>query len=403
MAIAKIVYKESANATPVTWMDVTQKTVTAGSMLNGTTALKNDGTDITGNIANKSSSDLTSNNLTVTAPAGYYASAATKTLSDQNLSAGNIKKDVTIFNVTGTYEGSGGGGDTYTLTTIVPQQTVSGSMPTLTHNGWLADGEFYLVTIDGTEYTCTAELQWGQAPVIGDMAWYYGTPSEYNYPFAVGCEIGVGMDCVIPGSGSHTIQVDHLEFVDGPLNLITKSITANGTYNASSDSADGYSSVTVNVSGGGSDWTLVYTTEITANVTSTSATTLSNTIQCDPTDLNGNRFVCVQIIDKAGKRNGYFYETMNFFNWIYDSYTDTYSDGGYSGRVLYRVSSSGTVQTYFSSASTGYGVYCSGIDDTGAMVVRGRYSSTYSLTIDGTYTINVYTLKWPNDTSPYST
>lgn len=33
--------------------------------------------------------------------------------------------------------------------------------------------------------------------------------------------------------------------------LTTKTITANGTYNASSDSADGYSSVTVNVSGGG--------------------------------------------------------------------------------------------------------------------------------------------------------
>lgn len=31
--------------------------------------------------------------------------------------------------------------------------------------------------------------------------------------------------------------------------LITKSITANGTYNAEDDSADGYSSVTVNVSG----------------------------------------------------------------------------------------------------------------------------------------------------------
>lgn len=36
----------------------------------------------------------------------------------------------------------------------------------------------------------------------------------------------------------------------GGATLITKSITANGTYNASSDSADGYSSVTVNVSGG---------------------------------------------------------------------------------------------------------------------------------------------------------
>lgn len=34
-----------------------------------------------------------------------------------------------------------------------------------------------------------------------------------------------------------------------PTNLTTKTITANGTYNASSDNADGYSSVTVNVEG----------------------------------------------------------------------------------------------------------------------------------------------------------
>ena len=33
--------------------------------------------------------------------------------------------------------------------------------------------------------------------------------------------------------------------------LITKTITQNGTYNASDDNADGYSQVTVNVSGGG--------------------------------------------------------------------------------------------------------------------------------------------------------
>lgn len=36
-----------------------------------------------------------------------------------------------------------------------------------------------------------------------------------------------------------------------PSVLTTKTITVNGTYNASSDNADGYSSVTVNVSGGG--------------------------------------------------------------------------------------------------------------------------------------------------------
>ena len=40
--------------------------------------------------------------------------------------------------------------------------------------------------------------------------------------------------------------------------LITKSITQNGIYNASSDNADGYSSVDVSVSGGGVTRTLLY-------------------------------------------------------------------------------------------------------------------------------------------------
>lgn len=54
------------------------------------------------------STDLTASTLTVTAPSGYYESNATKTLSDANLVAGNIKKNVTIFGVTGSYEGSTG-------------------------------------------------------------------------------------------------------------------------------------------------------------------------------------------------------------------------------------------------------------------------------------------------------
>lgn len=81
MAIAKVQYKENASATPEVWMDTTQKTVTAGTMLSGTTALKNDGTGITGNIASKSSSDLTASGGTVTAPAGYYAEAASKSVA----------------------------------------------------------------------------------------------------------------------------------------------------------------------------------------------------------------------------------------------------------------------------------------------------------------------------------
>lgn len=51
MAIAKVILNG------VTQMDVTQKTVTSASMLSGTTALKNDGTDIVGTYVPSSPSD----------------------------------------------------------------------------------------------------------------------------------------------------------------------------------------------------------------------------------------------------------------------------------------------------------------------------------------------------------
>lgn len=63
-----------------TLMDVTGDTVDAGNLLSGKTATKNSGAKVTGNIASKSSSDLTVSGATVTAPAGYYSAAATKTI-----------------------------------------------------------------------------------------------------------------------------------------------------------------------------------------------------------------------------------------------------------------------------------------------------------------------------------
>ena len=60
-----------------------------------------------------------------------------------------------------------------------------------------------------------------------------------------------------------------------PAKLITKSITENGTYNATDDSANGYSSVTVEVEGGGgsSDFS---TAEVTLNLTLADGTTISS-------------------------------------------------------------------------------------------------------------------------------
>ena len=93
LAIAKVIFKSSAEDTGTVWMDTTQKTVTSGSMLNGITALKNDGTGITGNIASKTQADVGSvgwtyyNNETsdyirhnVSVAGGYYEPVANSRL-----------------------------------------------------------------------------------------------------------------------------------------------------------------------------------------------------------------------------------------------------------------------------------------------------------------------------------
>ena len=112
MAISKVVYKSSASAQGVTWMDVTGKTVTASSMRNGVTALKNDGTDITGNIADMtlpssasaSSSGTSKATITPTSsaqylniPTGYNDTAQYYTIA---ASGGGTSKNVQVLQST---------------------------------------------------------------------------------------------------------------------------------------------------------------------------------------------------------------------------------------------------------------------------------------------------------------
>lgn len=149
---------------------------------------------------------------------------------------------------------AGGGGDSYTRTIVVPQQTVvagySDDQAVLTSVAGLEENEVYVMTYDGTEYVSSCTLMWYQDYVIGEVVHFFQGPTENNFPFGVIWEQGV-MYLATNEKTSHTIKVEHLEFIDGPLNLITKSIIQNGTYNASSDNADGYSSVTVNVPSSG--------------------------------------------------------------------------------------------------------------------------------------------------------
>lgn len=189
MAVSKVIL----NGT--TLMDVTQKTVTAGAMLSGTTALKNDGTDITGTLVSKSSSDLTVSGATVTAPAGVYSSAASKSVA------------------------SGTAGTPTATKGTVSNHSVSVTPSVTNTTGYITGG-----TKTGTAITVTAsELESGTKSITAN-----GTGIDVTGYSAV--------DVAVSGGGSANIQ---------PL-----SVTANGTYTATGN-VDGYSPVTVSVSGGG--------------------------------------------------------------------------------------------------------------------------------------------------------
>lgn len=103
-------YNAIASGTSVTPTESSQTIGGSNYMMEGAVTVNAIPSNYVGSgIAQRSSTDLTSSGLSVTAPSGYYSSSATKTLTDANLSAENIKKNVTIFNVTGTYEGESGG------------------------------------------------------------------------------------------------------------------------------------------------------------------------------------------------------------------------------------------------------------------------------------------------------
>ena len=75
MAVNKVIYGGE------TVIDLTGDTVTADKMLSGVTAHDKSGKAITGTIATKTSSNLSASGATVTVPAGYYASQASKAIS----------------------------------------------------------------------------------------------------------------------------------------------------------------------------------------------------------------------------------------------------------------------------------------------------------------------------------
>ena len=185
------------------------------------------------------------------------------------------------------------------------------------------------------------------------------------------------------------VTVTAAELVSG-----SETKTENGTFDVTN-----LAELVVNVPTGGGSYTLLGEKDVTANTTGTSATSLDS-ITVGAAAWTKAKMIYVRIRDKAGPRAGYFYGSDNIFiNYnLANSSTTAITT---AGRLIHRYSTSSQWGLYSGATSTGYGVYAYDINNSGRVRIYTRYNSTNSLTINGTYHVEVYALDWPDGVSPY--
>lgn len=206
------------------------------------------------------------------------------------------------------------------------------------------------------------------------------------------------------GGGIHTERVggellmaDYLT-TDTDLTTVADAIRTRGGTSAALEWPSGFASAIVAIpTGGGSSWTKVAESTYTVSTTSTSVATVG-TLATGSNDLwTSDEWVYVRVRDMAGKRTGYFYGSDQFF------YNYNPANGetvliymSYSLRLGKMYTDNGLFTTAPAMGSTGYGVYADRLYKDGRVRIRSRYDESNSLTIDGTYKVEVYTLAMPD-------
>ena len=304
-----------------------------GQLLNGIKAVGSGGTLYTGNIPTKTSSDLTASGATVTAPAGYYASAASKAIANATRS-----NAITV--------GSDG-------------------LITSTHNilteGYLPAGS--------QQYTKQLTTQAAQTI----------HPSTSDQTIASQMFL----------TGAQTIKAVTLT------NLLAENIKSDVTVKiGDSTDDDCVASVlgTYTGSGGGtSSYTLLDSTEFTVSTTSTSQASVGGVAGAKGIwTTSGSKIIYVRIRDKAGPREGYFYGSDAWFI-NYSAVNGATSNCQTIAQFVWRYTASGY------AATTGkYGVYAYELSRGQDRInIYRRYNSTNTTTINGTFKVDVYVCDLP--------
>lgn len=293
-------------------------------------------------VTRRSSSDLTTSGATVTVPSGYYESQVSKAVT-----SGTAGTPATTISVTPSISVSSGG-------LITASASGSKSVTPTVSAGYVSSGTAGTITVSGSN---TEQLTTKGATTY--------TPGTSDQTISSGTYL----------TGTQTIS--------GDSNLVATNIK-NGV---------SIFGVTGSYSGA-SGWTKVCEKSYQiSNFTSTAATNIETWATGHSELWTTGKWVYIRIRDTAGKRAGYFYGTDSFCinsNLASGSTTEPFVSGILTN--IWRYTTDGAYGYRYGYGQTTYGVYVDGIYADGRLRVRKRYSSSYTLTINGTYKVEVYLL-----------
>ena len=325
------------------------------------------------------------------------------------------------------------GSSGYTRTIVAPQQTVTsayrsdgnidGYFAEITITEPLEEWSDYIITLDDDEYYATGILMWGANISLGIESYFWNGTSgtSYSIPFGILYESGNTCTMAVNSARTMSVKIEKIELTGsggggGSATLITKTITANGTYSASDDNADGYSEVTVNLP---VTWETKTDQDITISFDGTynySFWTYTEPLQANETyritwGENGTQYICQTVAAPSGTYDGYFLGNASIVNLgentgepflLYRNsstrmvVTTTQSTGSWHVKVEKQVQISATLTTKtitengtytaLNDSADGYSSVTVNVPSSGGIIPTG----TLNITTNGTHDVTNY-------------
>lgn len=208
-------------------VDTSDATATAGDILSGKTAYVND-TKITGTIATKTASNLTASGATVTVPAGYYATQATKSVSTvtqatPSISVSSAGKITATHTQSAGYVSAGTKTATKQLTTQAAQTITPG-----TSNRTISSGRYLTgtQTIKGDSNLVAANIKSGVS-IFGVTGTHAGG-EDLDSEITTQADLISQLSTILDSKAAASVKVATGEFTPTTVNLYSTPITVSG-------------------------------------------------------------------------------------------------------------------------------------------------------------------------------